>query len=80
MAEVRNAICEIFVSEVGLEPEDFTDELTYKSVPEWDSQGHMLLVFAIEEKFGISLESDEIVTMTSLPKILDVLRSRGKFD
>jgi acyl carrier protein len=67
----------IFVKELGLKPEDFSDELTYNSIPEWDSASHMSLILALEERFGLALESDDIVAMTSIPKILAVLESRG---
>jgi acyl carrier protein len=74
---MRNALYEIFVAEIGLRPEDFTDDLSYNSVPEWDSQAHILIVMAIEEKFNISLESDDVIRMTSVCKIMDILKGRG---
>jgi acyl carrier protein len=73
----RNALYEIFVREIRLNPEDFTEELTYNSIPEWDSQAHILLVIAIEEKFGIEIQPDEVVRITSVRKMLDLLKSKG---
>ena len=80
MEDTRNALSEIFVREIRLHPEDFTEELSYNSIPEWDSQAHILLVIAIEEKFGIDIEQDEVVRMTSVRKILDLLKSKGVLD
>jgi len=77
MENVKNALYEIFVREIRLHPEDFTEELTYNSIPQWDSQAHILLVLAIEEKFDISLDPDEVVRMTSVRKMLDMLKSKG---
>ena len=74
---MRKALQDIFVKEIGLKPEEFNDELMYNSVPEWDSQSHLVLVLAIEEKFNISLEPDDVVSMTSVSRIFDVLQSRG---
>ena len=74
---MREAVQEIFIQELGLKPQDISDELTYNSVPEWDSASHMSLILAIEEKFGVELESSEVVRMTSIPKILAVLESKG---
>ncbi|HVZ27850.1 MAG TPA: acyl carrier protein [Rhizomicrobium sp.] len=73
----RNALYEIFVREIRLNPEDFTEELTYNSIPEWDSQAHILLVLAIEEKFGIEIQPEEVVRITSVRKMLDLLKSKG---
>jgi len=77
---MRKALQEIFVREIGIQPEYFTDELAYNTIPEWDSQAHMVIVLAIEEKFNISLESDDVVSMTNVSKILDLLRSKGVAD
>jgi acyl carrier protein len=74
---MRKALQEIFVREIALRPEDFTEELAYNSIPEWDSQAHMVIVLAIEEKFNISLESDDVVSMTTVSKIFDLLRNKG---
>jgi acyl carrier protein len=43
--------------------------LTYETSPEWDSVGHLQLVLAIEERFGISIESTDVVSMTTYEKL-----------
>jgi acyl carrier protein len=73
----RNSLYEIFVREIRLHPEDFTEELTYNSIPEWDSQAHILLVIAMEEKFGINIDPEEVVRITSVRKMLDLLKAKG---
>ena len=74
---MRAALMEIFVKELGLKPDDFLDDLTYNSVPEWDSASHMAMILAVEEKFDLALESDDIVSMTSVGKILSILEGKG---
>jgi acyl carrier protein len=74
---MRTALKEIFVKELGLKPDDFQDDLTYNSIPEWDSASHMSMILAVEEKFDLALESDDIVSMTSVGKILTILESKG---
>ena len=74
---MRAALKEIFVKELGLKPDDFLDDLTYNSVPEWDSASHMAMILAVEEKFDLALESDDIVSMTSVGKILSILEGKG---
>lgn len=39
--------------------------LTYQSVETWDSVGHMGLVAALEEKFMIMMEMDDIIEFNS---------------
>ncbi|HEY4275288.1 MAG TPA: acyl carrier protein [Rhizomicrobium sp.] len=74
---MKAALKEIFTSELGIKPEDFHDGLTYNSIPEWDSASHMSMILAVEEKFGLALESDDIVNMTNIEKIVDILKAKG---
>ncbi|HWY60341.1 MAG TPA: acyl carrier protein [Rhizomicrobium sp.] len=74
---MRMALQEIFVNEMGVKPSDFTDDLIYNSIPEWDSQSHLILILAVEEKFNISLEPEDVVSMTTVRKIVDLLQSKG---
>lgn len=57
------------------------DELTFEADSEepiegWDSLAHIQLMLAIEEEFGVTLTTDEMSEMTSIPAILAVLRSK----
>ncbi len=74
---MRETLKGLFVKELGIKADDFADDLTYNSIPEWDSASHMSLILAIEERFSLTLESDDIVAMTSIPKILAILKSKG---
>ncbi|WP_118976980.1 acyl carrier protein [Taibaiella koreensis] len=51
-------------------PETMIDEtLSYQSIPEWDSMAHMYLMSGIEEAFGISLATTDMLEMTDLESI-----------
>ena len=59
-------------------PEDrITDDLTYNSIPEWDSVAHMAFVAELEDSYGVMLETDDIVDMSSVGKIRDILGKYG---
>ena len=47
--------------------------LTYQSVQLWDSIGHMSLVAALEDKFDIMLETDDIIDLSSYEKGKEIL-------
>ena len=74
---MKEAIKRIFVDELGVDEDQYAEDLKYNSIPEWDSASHMVVVTAIEEKFELELESDDIIAMTSIEKIYDVLQKRG---
>ena len=47
--------------------------LKYQSVQLWDSIGHMSLVAALEDKFDIMLETDDIIDLSSYEKGKEIL-------
>jgi acyl carrier protein len=49
-------------------------ELAYQSIPEWDSVGHMGLIAALEDKFGIIFETDDIIDFSSYEKGKELLK------
>jgi acyl carrier protein len=51
--------------------------LTYRAVPAWDSLGHMALVAAIEDEFGVELDSDQVIDMASFSIALQMLGDMG---
>lgn len=59
-------------------PEDrVVDDLQYNSIPEWDSVAHMALVAELEDSFEIMLDTDDIIAMSSVAKIREIL---AKYD
>ncbi len=53
------------------------DDLAMQDVDVWDSLKHMELIVSLEEKFGLQLSFEEIVTMQSVGSIKRVLKDRG---
>jgi acyl carrier protein len=50
--------------------------LTYRGHPAWTSLGHMTLVAALEDKFDIMMESQDILDMSSFHKAVEIM---GKY-
>ena len=59
---------------MSIDPKNFSEELKYNEIEEWDSIGHMTLIAAIEEKFEISIETDDIVDFSSFKKGKEILK------
>ncbi len=49
------------------------DSLTYQSIPEWDSVSHMILISEIESAFDISIETDDVIDMSSFAIAKEIL-------
>lgn len=54
--------------------EDKLEGLNYNDIPEWDSIGHMTLMSNLEEKFSISIDTDDIVDFSSYKKGIEILK------
>ena len=45
------------------------DQLSYRSIMQWDSLAHINLMLALETTYGITIEPDTIVTLSSVAQI-----------
>jgi acyl carrier protein len=60
--QVRNIASDIF----GIPAEKITAESSPETIENWDSMQHLNLVLAIEEKFGVHLDPEDIEQMKNL--------------
>jgi acyl carrier protein len=74
---MRNEIKEIFVEALGVDQTEYSEDLSYNGMPEWDSGSQMVMAVSIEERFQVELDSDEIVYMTNIKRIYEVLQRKG---
>ncbi len=51
--------------------------LQYQGIEQWDSVGHMTLVAAIEDEFGIEMDTDDIIDMSSFDKAKEIVSKYG---
>ncbi len=63
----------IFVKSLSIETGKFNENIKYNEIPEWDSIGHMTLMSSLEEGFGITMETDDIIDFSSFKKGLEIL-------
>ena len=60
--QVRNVASDIF----GIPADKITAESSPETIENWDSMQHLNLVLAIEEKFGVQFEPEDIEQMRNL--------------
>jgi len=67
---------EAFRSSLGLTDDVELQTAAYGRTAEWDSVAHMQLVAGIERAFGIMIETDDVIAMSSYPIVQQILASR----
>jgi acyl carrier protein len=62
---------------LDLPPHADVTELAFEQHPHWDSLGHMSLVAALEHAFGITLEEEEVLNLSSYRAAVAMLETKG---
>jgi acyl carrier protein len=68
---------QVFIECFGVAADVLNDQFTYQCVPAWDSVGHMGMIAALEDSFGIMMETDDIVDFSSYTKGMELLGKYG---
>jgi acyl carrier protein len=58
--------------------ENVTETTAREDIPAWDSLGQLVLMSALDERFGIRLLQDELSKLASVRDILEILRKNGR--
>ena len=64
----------VFIDALDFDKNLFSENLKYQEIDEWDSIGHMSLVSALEEKYSITFETDDIISYDSYKKGIEILK------
>jgi acyl carrier protein len=60
-----------------VDPAELRDASSRDAIPGWDSMGHLTLVLALEEQFGVNLAIDDAMEMIDVGRIKQILRTYG---
>jgi citrate synthase len=53
------------------------DELAFGAIPEWDSLNHVNLMVALEAEYGVTVDEDHMVELTTVREIRTFIEARG---
>jgi len=67
--QVRSVASDIF----GVPAEKITAESSPETIENWDSMQHLNLVLAVEEKFGVQLDPEDIEQMKNIGAVAKVV-------
>jgi acyl carrier protein len=60
-----------------LETGSVSEQDSADTIPSWDSVRHLTLITAIEERFNVTFDADQLMELTSVAAILEALRKSG---
>ena len=66
----------VFTTTFEVEP-SVLKTLKYQDIESWDSIGHMGLIAALEDEFGIMMDTDDIIDFNSFEKGIEILSKYG---
>lgn len=70
-------LAESFRTGLDLPPDTDVIGLVIEGHPHWDSLGHMSLVVAIEQAFGVTLEEADVLALDSYASAVAILKERS---
>lgn len=73
-AELTEQIRQIMATTFRMDESELPDDTSQDTCARWTSLRHMTLLMSLEEHFGITFLMNEMTSMTSLPKIVAVVK------
>ena len=71
-ADIKCLVSRVFDVEV----KSINDKSSPDNIKSWDSLGHMNLVAALEEEFGIQLDDDDIDDLRNVALIVNIVQGK----
>lgn len=76
--KIYEMLDEVFQDVFDDEEIHVTPETTANDIEDWDSLEHINLVVAVENKFGIKFNMNEVVSFKNVGEMVDVIKERAK--
>jgi acyl carrier protein len=75
--EVLMLLTTLFREVLGDDEITLTRETSAPDIESWDSFNHLVLMVAVEKRFGIKLRTDEVEQLQNVGDLIRVIESRG---
>lgn len=74
--DIDSELTEVFQTAFGMDDLALHDDLTAEDVEAWDSVSHILLILAIEDRFGVSFTPRELEGFGRVGDLKAALRAK----
>lgn len=72
-----NELCAFIAEALKVEPSLVTEQSGPLTLSAWDSFQHLHVMMAIEEKYGVEIPVEQVVTLLTVGDIAALLRAKG---
>lgn len=69
-------VVQVIAEKLRIPQERIRDELAYNTIPEWDSLNHVDLMVALEAEYGVTIDEDRMVELTTVRAIRAFVEAR----
>ena len=76
MSDLIERLTEVFRVTFGDETIDLDPAMTADDIEGWDSVSHIVLIYAIEDGFGIKFSSRDLEQFTCVGDLIDIVTRR----
>jgi citrate synthase len=70
------SVDEVIAEQLRIPPPRIRDDLAFGSVPEWDSLNHVNLMVALETEYGVAIDEDAMLDLTTVGAIRSFIAAR----
>lgn len=74
MLKIEEKIKNVMANVFNIEVSNISEESSVDTLNNWNSLGHMNLILALEEEFGIQFKDEQVIEMNSFPLLVCTLQ------
>lgn len=75
---LRRQVKDLLAKVWSIDASNIPDEVSLNQFEKWDSLGHISIVLALEERFGIPVNEETVQSLDSLSAIMAYLERTGR--
>ncbi len=75
--ESTEKLYQVFSNALSIPLKEVNEDLKYQSIPEWDSLAQVYLMTELETEYSIKISTDDLLEMTDVKKVKEILNKNG---
>jgi len=77
MKTIKEQVIDLLVEQLQINREDVNEDLTFGDIPQWDSLGHMMIMSALEEKYGEEISTEAIAELVNFKSLQNYIEKHS---